>query len=70
MIIKYVDYLPHEQRVIEEQYDLQQKFVKLEAFFATDLYRKLNVAEQCRLHRQSLAMEQYSDILEERIKAF
>lgn len=60
----------YQLRVMEEQLALNDKLGKLEAFFSTELFKKLSLEEQCRLHRQSLAMEQYSDILEERIKAF
>lgn len=63
-------YSPHQVRVVEEQLALQDKLVKLEAFFATDLYSQLDLAEQCRLHRQSIAMGVYLEILEERIANF
>jgi hypothetical protein len=61
---------PYQQRVVDEQEDLDSKRDRLRAFFGTDLYRELDPAEQSRLNRQLEAMTLYSNILAERIAAF
>lgn len=61
---------PYQQRVVEEQEELDIKRDRLRAFFGTDLYRELDPAEQSRLNRQLEAMTLYSNILAERIAAF
>lgn len=61
---------PHQQRVIDEKRELDDKIEKLSAFFGTPLFGKLDAAEQQRLNAQGLAMTTYSVILDERIAAF
>lgn len=61
---------PHQQRVIEEQDELKQKFDRLCNFIDSQTYDDLDEAEQGRLCRQVLIMEQYIMILNERIAAF
>ncbi len=62
---------PHQQRVVAEKAELDDRLAKLDAFILDNpLYLKLDEAEQQRLKRQSLYMGQYSDVLGERIKAF
>lgn len=61
---------PHQQRVIDEKAELDEKLTKLVAFFGNPLWATLPIAEQERLSRQSEVMRQYSNILEERIAAF
>lgn len=61
---------PHQQRVVDEQEDLDGKRDRLRAFFGTDIYRELDKTEQSRLNRQLEAMTLYSNILGERIAAF
>jgi hypothetical protein len=65
-----MNYLPHQQRVVDEHKDLQEKVVKLESFFYTDLFRTLDVAEQTRLRCQATFMQGYKKILEMRIDNF
>jgi hypothetical protein len=61
---------PHQQRVVDEQAELEGKRAKLQAFFDTPIYAELPEDEQWRLARQYDVMEAYSNILTERIAAF
>ena len=61
---------PYQQRVIDEKKELDEKREKLELFFVTSKFTKLDQAEQDRLTIQSKIMEAYSDILQLRIVAF
>ena len=61
---------PHQQRVVDEKNELDEKLTKLEAFFSNPLWATLPSDEQARLSRQSEVMREYSDILGERIAAF
>lgn len=60
----------HQQRVIDEKADLDEKLAKLAAFFGTPTFARLDQAEQRRLYTQKDAMQDYSDVLAERIGAF
>lgn len=61
---------PHQMRVIEERIQLDDKIKNLAAFFSTETYKGLDPAEQERLTTQLGAMNEYSDILAQRIVAF
>ena len=61
---------PHQQRVVDEKNELDEKLTKLVAFFSNPLWATLPSDEQARLSRQSEVMREYSDILGERIAAF
>ena len=61
---------PHQQRVLDEKKELDEKSSKLNAFFNTAVFGKLASEEQDRLHRQYELMMQYSAVLSERIAAF
>lgn len=61
---------PHQQRVIDELSELNDKMVKLETFVDTPLFATLDEAERRRLMAQHGAMFAYSSILAERIAAF
>ena len=61
---------PHQQRVVDEQDELNDKLQKLNAFFGTAIFAGLDSAEQARLKKQAGVMQEYSDILGERIAAF
>lgn len=61
---------PHQVRVFVEHWELQDKIEKLRAFRGTGMFATLPGTEQGRLTRQQEAMQQYSDILAERIAAF
>ncbi|UCV01152.1 crAss001_48 related protein [Acidovorax radicis] len=62
---------PHQQRVLDEKRELDERLSKLDAFVLDNpLFLKLPSAEQERLSRQSKAMAVYSGILDERIACF
>lgn len=62
---------PHEERVVAEKQELDDKRGKLTTFIGgSDMYRTLPKMEQSRLNRQLAAMTLYSNILSERIAAF
>jgi len=61
---------PHQQRVVDEKAELDEKLTKLDAFGRTPLFASLPPDEQGRLNRQHSLMEQYSAVLGERIAAF
>ena len=60
----------HQKRVVEERHELGGKIEKLLAFLDTDAFKLLDYAEQLRLQRQVVAMDQYYSILDERVDAF
>jgi hypothetical protein len=62
--------LPHQERVIQEMKELDEKIVKLDDFRHGKLYETLPVDERDRLTRQYAHMKDYSNVLAERIKAF
>ena len=61
---------PHQQRVITEKADLDEKLVKLIAFFQTPVFADLSEAERSRLRNQARFMDGYAAVLKERIVAF
>lgn len=61
---------PHQQRVVEEKHDLDDKLGKLITFLDGDLFKTLDKHEQSRLRHQRAVMEDYSSILCQRIDAF
>lgn len=63
-------YQPHQQRVVDEYSDLFEKTTKLGLFFGTPTFAKLDPLEQVRLNRQWQVMQEYGQILSERIAAF
>lgn len=61
---------PHQERVVTEKTQLNERRQKLVAFIGGDTYRTLDKVEQSRLNRQLEAMTLYENILGERIAAF
>ena len=61
---------PHQQRVIEEKAELDERLSKLKAFAGTEEFASLSEAERARLNCQGLFMAGYSAVLGERIAAF
>ena len=62
---------PHQQRVIDEKSDLDDRLSKLGVFIRDNpLFPQLPEDEQDRLQHQSLVMSEYSEILAARIAAF
>ena len=62
--------LPHQQRVITEQDELEIKLLALSKFFDTKLFTALPGTEQSLLRKQYGYMQQYSSVLSERISNF
>lgn len=61
---------PHQQRVVDEKNELDSKLEKLIEFLDTQLFLGLPFEEKLRLRRQSVVMDEYSNILAARIGAF
>jgi hypothetical protein len=61
---------PHQERVVAEMKELDEKIVKLDTFRHSPLYETLPDAERDRLTRQYAHMKDYSNVLAERIVAF
>lgn len=61
---------PHQQRVVDEKHDLDEKLSKLDHFFGTAIFAVLPYDEKARMQRQAKHMAAYSDVLGERIAAF
>lgn len=64
------EFLPYQQRVVEEKEDLDEKLDALHAFQDGPLFPRLTSAEQARMNLQAHYMARYSEILGERIAAF
>lgn len=65
-----MELLPHQQRVVAEKAELDEKLAKLTAFFQSPTFRGLSADEQSRLCSQAVYMKGYSTVLGERIGAF
>jgi len=61
---------PHQQRVVTEREELEDKISKLTSFTDTAIFASLDENEQERLTRQLSHMNAYSDVLAERIENF
>lgn len=61
---------PHQQRVLDEKAELDERRGKLTAFYSTPTFHGLPESEQSRLLSQGAAMRSYSEILGERIANF
>lgn len=61
---------PHQQRVVDETTELNEKLTKLRSFFNNPIFRDLDQLEKERLSRQETVMTEYAKILSERIDAF
>jgi len=62
---------PHQQRVVDEKKDLDEKLDKLKVFIETSPTFKSLPADECgRLGKQFDVMTEYSSILSQRIAAF
>ncbi|EMO4357141.1 TPA: hypothetical protein NHO93_006627 [Pseudomonas aeruginosa] len=62
--------LPHQQRIVGEKVQLDDKVDKLSRFLGGEFFRSLESGEQERLTDQLGAMREYQQILAERIAAF
>jgi hypothetical protein len=61
---------PHQERVVAEKRELDEKLVKLGAFLEGSFFPTLSADEQGRLTEQASVMKRYSEILGDRIAAF
>jgi hypothetical protein len=61
---------PHQQRVVVEKTELDDKIDKLDAFRAGTIFSSLPEDEQDRLNQQLSFMRSYSGVLADRIAAF
>lgn len=63
---------PHQQRVVAEKAELDEKIKKLYAFIGSPTFKRVvpDPLEQNRLYRQLDVMQEYSGILGWRIAAF
>lgn len=62
--------LPHQERVIAEKKELDERGNKLDQFILSEKFGTLPAAEQERMKRQLEIMGKYSEVLGERIAAF
>lgn len=65
-----IELAPHQQRVVDEKRELDERREKLGAFKNTDFFASLPWQEQERMNTQAHVMTMYSAILGERIAAF
>ncbi|WP_333986710.1 Gp49 family protein [Burkholderia cepacia] len=63
-------YAPHQQCVIDEKDELDERLLKLNGFFGTSIFTGLADEERERLAAQERVMAEYSAILGDRIAAF
>lgn len=61
---------PHEQRVVDERNELNEKITKLHDFFKNPIFQKLPEEDKNLLNEQSEIMMNYSDVLLKRINRF
>ena len=61
---------PHQQRVIDERTELDERIAKLGAFINSPIFASLPEDERERLVEQRGHMHAYSDVLRRRIEAF
>ena len=61
---------PHQQRVIDEQAELETRLGKLTAFLQTDQYSDLDIEDQSLLFRQAVIMKRYLNVLKGQIARF
>jgi len=61
---------PHQQRVIDEKKELDEKREKLIEFMHGDIYAALDAIDQGLLMVQLVAMNNYSEVLGRRIDLF
>jgi len=62
--------LPHQQRVLDEQHELGERLAKLALFINSPLFTKVPEDEQARLLKQARHMDDYHNVLVDRIEHF
>ena len=65
-----IPFAPHQQRVVDEKAELDDRAGKLNVFIGTEVFKGLPLAERGRMTRQLSLMLQLSMVLGERIAAF
>jgi len=60
----------YQERVVAEKEELDEKLSKLKAFTESEQFQSVPADEQGRMNRQHAAMEDYSNVLGERIANF
>lgn len=60
----------YQERVIKEKVELDEKMNKLNQFLDSPALKDIPQSDQYLLHKQSIAMLQYSRVLAERINNF
>lgn len=64
-------FAPHQQRVVDEKDELDEKIAALDKFInESPIFNNLNFSERELLVKQYVVMRQYSKILDARILAF
>lgn len=61
---------PHQQRVIDEQKELQARLEKLDVFIDGEVFKTLDTIDQRLLNNQREHMANYNETLFERIERF
>lgn len=61
---------PHQERIVTEKQELDEKISKLGLFTTSGVFESLEDEEKDRLERQLSIMDDYSAVLGERIAAF
>ncbi|NBM50700.1 MULTISPECIES: crAss001_48 related protein [Proteus] len=61
---------PHQQRVVDEKSELDDKITKLTAFISGDIFKSLECRDQELLSQQLGHMRSYSETLSLRIERF
>lgn len=65
------EFAPHQQRVIDERKELNDKVMKLNIFVGeSPIFETLNIDEQNDLRNQLDVMFQYQELLDSRISRF
>lgn len=64
------EYLPHQQRVIEEHKDLRERRLKLVAFLESPAFDSVDAAERSRMQKQQQLMYELEKVLQARIANF
>lgn len=68
--VSMTQYLPHQQRVVDEKAELDSKREKLIAFWETPIFHALPQPEQKLMQEQAVHMRHYSEVLSKRIAGF
>lgn len=66
----YQQMQPFQQRVADEMRELRSKLDKLNQFVQTEMFNQLPEAEKARLQKQRGLMDEYANVLSERIENF